>query len=323
MLRSTRKTNQKTNVKKYLLRLALVALFAVTLSFDTPPETISPYASGAPVTVEVRSDDDVKRFMTAASDSALTLLNGNLWMLPAGFARDKEERIDRFVAYARQLMPHVITLQEIWTKNQVRYLKKRFPEYDVFTSGRRGPFNKGGLVTLTRIPCDSSAFSPFETSRAASRLERNARKGYLTVRLNAAAFKASIINTHLYAPTKEKEQGIAEAQFETLKALNPQGDYFIVGDLNLAQKAFEQMNGSFFLTEKDTAHTVEPAIKYRDQRDTNSYKVDRLLMPQAYAHRFALHSMLIREPVVSDHYLLAYRIERRPLLPQLAGRISE
>ena len=216
MLRSTRKTNNKTSAKKYLSRLVLLVLFAIPLSFDTSPETINSYASGAPVTVDVRDDDAVKLFMNTDSDSALTILNGNLWMLPAGFARDKEERIDRFVVYARQLMPHVITLQEIWTKNQVRYLKKRFPEYQVFASGRRGLFNRGGLVTMTRVPSDSAAFTPYERSPGASRLERCARKGYLTVRLKSIAFNAWIVNTHLYAPTKEKELAFAEAQFNTL-----------------------------------------------------------------------------------------------------------
>ncbi len=323
MLQSTIKKNRKTTVKKKLFLFAFIAFTASTLSFDTPPETISPYASGVPVTLDLPDDDMVKMFMTTASDSVLTILNGNLWMLPAGFADDKEERIDLFVAYARELMPHVITLQEIWTKNQVRYLKKRFPDYQIFASGRRGPLNRGGLVTMTRVPTDSAGFSRFELERGASRLERNARKGYLTVRINTPAFKACIVNTHLYAPTKEKEQAFARAQFETLKNLNLKDDYFIVGDLNLPQKPFERLNASFFTTERDTLHTVDPINKYRDGKKTKSYKVDRFLMPQAYADRCALRSMLIREPVVSDHYMLAYRIEHQPMLPHLAERVAE
>ncbi len=325
MLQSTIKKTRKATVKKKLLQFAFIVFVASTLSFDTPPETISPYASGAPVTVDLRDDDMVKLFMTTASDSVLTILNGNLWMLPAGFADDKEERIDLFVAYARALMPHVITLQEIWTKNQVRYLKKRFPDYQVFASGRRGPFNRGGLVTMTRVPSDSAGFSRFEIERGASRLERKARKGYLTVRISTPGFKTCIVNTHLYAPTKEKEQTFARAQFETLKNLDLKGDYFIVGDLNLPQKPFERLNDSFFMTERDTMHTVDPINKYRIRKDkkTKSYKVDRFLMPQAYADRFALHSMLIREPVVSDHYMLAYRIEHQPVLPHIAASVAE
>ncbi len=317
---------QKTSVKKHLFRLVFVGLITITLSFDTPPETLSPYAAGTPPTIDVR-EDAVKRLMTTASDSALTILNGNLWMLPARFSTDKEERIDRFVAYARSLMPHVITLQEVWTKNQVKYLKKWFPEYRVHTPGGRGPFNKAGLVTLTRIPTDSVAFAAFEVGRGASRLERKAGKGYLTVRL-AGSIKACIINTHLYAPTNQREQAFALKQFNTLKRLAPNGDYFIVGDLNLTQKTFERVNDSFFATERDTAYTVDAANVYRSRgansdKEKHSYKVDRLLMPHAYADRFVLRSMLIREPVVSDHYLLAYRIERQPVLPHIAESISE
>ena len=328
MSRSIRKKSQQTPVKKYLFRLLFAGLLAATLSFDIPPEPISPHARNAPITVDGRDDDTVKRLMTAASDSALTILNGNLWMLPARFSTDKEERIDRFVTYARALMPHVITLQEVWTKNQVKYLKKRFPEYRVHTPGGRGPFNKAGLVTLTRIPTDSVAFSAFEVSRGASRLERQAKKGYLIVRLQAGSIKACIINTHLYAPTNERERAFAVKQFKTLKRLAPKGNYFIVGDLNLTQKTFERLNDSFFVTERDTAHTVDAANIYRSRgansnKETPGYKVDRLLMPHAHANRFVLRSMLIREPVVSDHYLLAYRIERQLVLPQIAERISE
>ena len=70
------------------------------------------------------------------------------------------------------------------------------------------------------------------------------------------------------------------------------------------------------MTERDTAHTVVPTNMYRSRREKQKpgYKVDRFLMPQTHAARYALKSMLIREPVVSDHYLLAYRIEHLGVL---------
>ena len=303
-------------MKRLLRPLSLVALLLTVPSFDIPPAAISPFASGAPVVLDVPDEDPVKRFMEAASDSALTILNGNLWMLPGGLSVDKEARIDRFVAYARRLMPDVITLQEVWTTDLVAYLKTRFPEFDVVASGRGGLFNRGGLVTLTRMPVDSSAFTPFESHTAASLAEQQAGKGYLIVRLRTPFFRACVVNTHLYAPFLAHEQALVEQQFETLKRAGQAGYYFIVGDLNLARPAFERLNGSFFVTEDDSSHTIDPANPYR-RRGTNTHsprntergKIDRLLMPRAFAAAFTLRAMLIREPVVSDHYLLAYRVE--------------
>ena len=45
-------------------------------------------------------------------------------------------------------------------------------------------------------------------------------------------------------------------------------------------------------------------------RKVKSLKGGRMLMPQTRAWHFSLRSMLIHEPVVWDHYMLAYRIKR-------------
>ncbi len=306
----------QSRFKKRRYRFLFFFFLALLSSFDTPPEDFHPATLTGGV-FDVRASEEIKRFMATASDSVLTILNGNLWMLPGGFSIDKEERIDRFISYARQLMPHVITLQEVWTMDLVTYLKMRFPEFHVVASGNGGPLNEAGLVTLSRVPSDSAAFSAFPVAEEASLLEKHARKGYLTVRLGMPTFKAYLINTHLYSPTRQQEHAFVAEQFNTLKNLDTSGYYFIVGDLNLTQRAFERLNESFFLTEQDTSYTVDATNKYRNRganalasKSAHSYKVDRLLMPQAHAEDFSLKSMLIRDPVVSDHYMLAYRIER-------------
>lgn len=297
-------------------RFFFVLFLALLFSFDTPPTPFNPATLTGGV-FDVRASEEVKRFMATTSDSVLTILNGNLWMLPGGLSIDKEERIDRFVSYARQLMPHVITVQEVWTMDVVAYLKTRFPEFHVVASGQKGPVNEAGLVTLSRVPSDSTAFSAFAVAEEASLLEKQAGKGYLTVRMKTPTFEACIINTHLYSPTRHQEQTFVAEQFNTLKQIDTNGYTFIVGDLNLAQRAFERLNASFFLTEQDTSYTVDLTNKYRSRgantgasKKGNSYKVDRLLMPKAHAEHFSLESMLIRDPIVSDHYMLAYRIER-------------
>ena len=68
--------------------------------------------------------------------------------------------------------------------------------------------------------------------------------------------------------------------------------------------------------ESDTAFTVDPKNQYRSRgvnaaRAVKSLKSDRMLIPRVLAGRFSLHAMLLREPVVSDHYLMAYRIALR------------
>ena len=308
--------SRHSRFKKRRYRLLFVAFLALFFAFETPPEDFNPATLTGGV-FDVRANEEITRFMATTSDSVLTILNGNLWMLPGGLSIDKEERIDRFISYARQLMPHVITLQEVWTMDLVAYLESRFPEFHVVASGQGGPVNTAGLVILSRVPSDSMAFSAFTVAEEASLLEKQARKGYLTVRLETPTFKASIINTHLYSPTCQQEQAFVAHQFNTLKQIDTSGYTFIVGDLNLAQQAFERLNDSFFLTEQDTSYTVDPTNKYRSRgsnslraKKVDSYKVDRLLMPQAHGEHFSLKSMLIRDPIVSDHYLLAYRIER-------------
>ncbi len=84
----------------------IVAFLSLSLSLITVSEKAGPVAGSASGASDL-ADDDLG-FMTTVSDSVLTVLNGNLWMLPGGFAVDKEERIDRFVAYARHLMPQTL-----------------------------------------------------------------------------------------------------------------------------------------------------------------------------------------------------------------------
>ena len=307
-------SGKEHGLKNVLIRAVFLAVLATIISFDTQPRRL-PDSTSRPA-FDTRAVEPVKRFMAAHSDSVLTVLNGNLWMLPAGLAVDKEERLDRFIALARYLKPHVITLQEVWTWDLVAYLTMQLPAFRVAASGRNGLFNGGGLVTLLRVPGDVTTFTAFPVDEETSLLERQAGKGYLTVRLKTPLFEANIINTHLYAPTSEQEQAIAAAQFSLLKQLDPNDYLFIVGDLNLTQRAFGRLNDAFFLTERDTAHTLEPANPYTRRgvnayKKPRSYKLDRLLMPQAHGAHFTLHAMRLRDPLVSDHYLMAYRIERR------------
>ncbi len=66
----------------------IVEFLLLSLSLITVSEKAGPVAGSASGASDLADDDLVKRFMTTVSDSVLTVLNGNLWMLPGGFAVD-------------------------------------------------------------------------------------------------------------------------------------------------------------------------------------------------------------------------------------------
>jgi len=246
-----------------------------------------------------------------SSSDQFTILNANIWLLPGPLAADRVKRLRRFVAFARERRPDVITLQEVWTAKHVRRIASSLPDYEVSTCGMGPMWNRGGLLTLSRHRSVSSRFVRFAPVHGHGWVEWVAGKGYLTTVVDLPTGPAAIVNVHLYAPTRPERVFIAEDQLDQVLDLSPEHPHVVVGDMNLPAEHVDHCAGSRFHFDDAQGHTIDPHNHYT-QWGFNSVaagsKIDRLLIPSELAAAAEIHSTVVAVPTVSDHYMTSYRI---------------
>lgn len=266
----------------------------------------------------------------------LTILQGNFWMLPTrpllvpyAFSTDREERLTSLVALVRACRPAVVTLQEVFDVSVLDALVESLPEYAVHTSGvtdARGSINTSGLATLTRVPAHPRAFETFEAPPVGAKLiERLGRKGYLAVDVAVPGHHVTVVNTHLYASRDTAETRITRDQLSQVLAFVAREEaggarVLLSGDFNIERDelAGELMAWAF------SAHgsTYDPArnpYTVQGANDTDPNHQDRsagrgtrtvdflMVRPELEG---ALESVVLHEPVLSDHQFLAHVVER-------------
>jgi len=160
---------------------------------------------------------------------AFTVLQGNLWMLPArplllpyAFSTDRGDRLERLVRTVQACRPSVVLLQEVFETSMVELLARHLPEYRVMASGATdltGTLNASGLVTLSRLPVRHHAFHPFgPLPPGAKAIEELAQKGFLSVELEGPDFRGTLLNLHLYASRDPDEAGVTHGQLDQVVA---------------------------------------------------------------------------------------------------------
>jgi endonuclease/exonuclease/phosphatase family metal-dependent hydrolase len=247
----------------------------------------------------------------AAPVRRLTVLNANLWMLPGPLAADKRVRLDRFVRFARQRQPDIITLQEVWTRRMVAKITRAFPEYTPSTCAMGSVWNRGGLLTLTRPATLSSYFTRFDRGDGVGAVEFIAGKGYLVTVVALPGGPVGVINVHLFAPPRPDRVDIAERQLHELLRQDPGCPYFVVGDLNLRADSVDEIAGSRFLGDDAHGYTIDPHNPYT-QWGFNALpvasKIDRLLVPEILADDTEIAASVLAVPTVSDHSMTSYTL---------------
>ena len=269
----------------------------------------------------------------------LTLLQGNLWMLPGrplllpyDFSTDRELRLERLVLLVRTCEPAVVALQEVFDVSVLEALTEALPGYRAHASGITeaiGSVNRSGLVTLTRVPAHPRAFRGFRGLPGDAKLiERLGKKGFLVTDVSVPGHHVTIVNTHLYASRDSTEAGIAMAQLEEIldfvAAERTDGrTVLLAGDFNLERPDLSALTGDGW-TLSSHGPTYDPALNPYTVQGANDTAGNHRLRATGSGRRtidFAaarlapdewLASEVLGQPLLSDHQFLAHALRRHP-----------
>lgn len=234
----------------------------------------------------------------------LKILDLNLWMLPAPMASDQKRRLQRFVLLAKRTNPDIITLQEVWLRKYITFIRKNLKGYHIHHPSHK-VFNRSGLVTLSKEKPSSFHFHRFPKLKGEVRLEKLAGKGYLMINLRFAGKNYHIVNTHLYCELPGSRKQITEQQLEMLIRLTKKGNWIVCGDLNLDESEFKKLNKGHFTHHTSKVFTYSKNNKYARSRlnkfGIRNRKIDYTLI-KADKNNLKIHTAVIQKPLVSDHY---------------------
>lgn len=310
------------------LGLVLYLLVGLTTS-DLQSVEVDPGTAGACPAVPPEPDRP-----EAGGSPAFTVLQGNLWMLPArplllpyAFSADRGERLERFLATVHACRPEVVLLQEVFETSLVELLARQLPGYRVVSSGATdvtGTLNASGLVTLTRLPVRSRRFHGFgPLPSGAKPIEMLAQKGLLAVEVVSPRFDGVLLNLHLYASRDPTEAEVTRAQLREVVAYvrREAGDrpVLVGGDFNLPQEELARLLPPGW-TVSSHGPTYDPARNpytvrgsnntpgnHRDRREGRGARaIDFLLTPEGTAAR--VRSTVLDTLLLSDHQFLHHTV---------------
>jgi endonuclease/exonuclease/phosphatase family metal-dependent hydrolase len=247
----------------------------------------------------------------------LKILDLNMWLLPAPIASDQKQRLQRFIRLVQRLDPDIITLQEVWLRRYIKFIRKSLPGYHL-RNPSKGFFNRSGLATLSKKRPAGWHFQSYPKFKGESRLEKLAAKGYLSIKIHFAKRWFNVVNTHLYAESLKNKRKITERQFETLLILTQNGDWIVCGDLNLDEARFSQLNHHHFSYHPVKSFTVSSANKYTKSRINRFTKCDKKLdytIIRTEPANIKIITRVIQRPLLSDHYALFTRLIHQPPKP--------
>ena len=173
----------------------------------------------------------------------LIIFNLNCWLLPLPLSHN-QRRLERIVTLIHKINPDIICLQEVWLTAYARTLQKEFGNY-IFTFTKGTIFNESGLVTAVKKGT-FTAIHTFAATPEYSLIEKLGRKGYHSLELVS---NITLMNTHLYADTKPSEKRITNSQFELISEQIGNQNGILVGDFNIEEPDFLNVNKMFTYTQ--------------------------------------------------------------------------
>lgn len=258
---------------------------------------------------------------------ALTVLQGNMWMLPARPllvpftpSTDRKARLERLVHAIQTCRPAVVILQEVFDRSMVNLIARHLPEYQAVTSGKTDftrTMNASGLLTLTRLPVEDVRFHSFAALPRGSRFyEMMARKGMLAVDVEADGLTTTIFNVHLYGARVPADASATRSSqlgevLELARALEEEGRRVLVGgDFNIRREQLTtKLPSGWAISEHGPTYdptrnpyTERGANKHLNLDDRAARTIDFLL---AAPHAgLKVSSDVLHAITVSDHELL-------------------
>ena len=167
--------------------------------------------------------------------SELHIYTQNVYGLPF---TDRRRRFDALARQIRELSPDVVFLQEVLFKGDDAHFQVEGYHRAFVPSG---PWNRGGLLTLSRTPIRRVRFQPFRAQGAWHNRQLSDRllgKGWLEAEV--PAWGLTLVNTHLVSTYREEHAFVHDhgqrAQLdELLQAVRAMGPSILAGDFNFAE----------------------------------------------------------------------------------------
>lgn len=245
----------------------------------------------------------------------IKILDLNTWMLPWPFSKDNKKRLDLLVGLIKELKPDIVSLQEVWLKKYVHWLKKNLSGFYLFSGDTKaGVFNKSGLVILSKFNLIDKKRFTFRENKKFNIIEKIADKGNLQMNFICENKKITFINFQLYNAVKENEKDIIGNQFKKLTEIIKKPDVhsqdlvILAGDLNLSFKEFEEINNGLFLYSHNHTFTFSKSDLYTKSRLNpwlcNKYYKNDFVLVWPRKEGIFLNSRVIKKPLLSDHYAI-------------------
>lgn len=185
-------------------------------------------------------------------ENTFSVANLNCWGLHVWIPGiERKNRYPRIIKTLDSLDADVFTLQECFHNKLRKKIIDHFGDsynFAVDLHCNSGTILKkdcfGGLVTISKHPILESNFYPFSKNQGMKMSERLGKKGFIVSKININGTIVYIINTHLYAGTKQKDEIQRLHQFnEIVKYIRDKNllDEKIIfsGDLNIEHPKIE------------------------------------------------------------------------------------
>ena len=239
----------------------------------------------------------------------LRLLTQNMWMIPRPFAADNKKRLERFAEYVRKKQPDVVAVQELWLRWSIDYLREQIGYHCIASDSY---FNRTGLALFLRERPISAGNYAFPKNGDYNFVETLAAKGFQKAKVRINGNVVTVINCHLYNPTRPFEDKITAKQFRKLiKAA--EGDTILMGDLNLSWDDFVRENDGFFHHDGNNELTLTRDNPYQNMRFNkymkSGFKDDYLLLRPVDMKVKSWETRVVKNPIVSDHWGVVGRLK--------------
>lgn len=255
-----------------------------------------------------------------------------MWLFFPLLMRDSKNRIKKFRELVEQNKPDLIAVQEVWLNRQVKEIAKQLKGYFPLTikgvpghSGIRSkfvPFNWTGLAVFAKVKPSNTSIHLYPSIKRREGLhERYARKGFLEAVFDFDKLKLSLINTHLYDWRQYFRMSITTGQLKNMLSYSNDSDISLFcGDFNLSNVEVVNLAGGSFIHDGATEYTSVKENKYRQGRFYHFFnralydvkqnrKVDHILIKPNKNLFIKIKTIVIKEPLISDHYPLLATIE--------------
>lgn len=229
---------------------------------------------------------------------------------------DAEERFELLIEYLKSQNFNVIGFQEIWDKKEIDLLKQEFGKhYDFYSGPLRSQVNTSGLLVMSEYGLKNQEF--INKGFNLFSYPGSIQKGIQKVEFNSGNQNTEFFNIHKSYPFKcsiigknKTQTRLQRKQQRILEQSLSQKPTIIVGDFNTFENYEEVVPFGYEIVSPTTESTRSPNNKYADSGFnipfSDPYICDLILASGEFEK---INSEIVKEPLMSDHYLVKATIK--------------